>query len=663
VILPMTRLRNAYALPLGLVLLGALALASIPTASNAAITEQEAHTLAVNAYVYFYPLITMDVTRRQFANREPGKRFDIDSLDPVIEKAFERVPADAQKLMLWKTSSLAQQGLGANLPGDAQATRAIHPLAPPDCSSPRATLTTFLAVMNEAVRLFKEGQKDEAIACVKRATRCLNLDKEPQALRHVVGLYSALYLKETLDRIEIPPPDEIPDAKAVQSDKLTGWTLPYTEITLALVKSESPSGTFLFTNETVRNAEKFYDRVKDLPYLPGTGGGALVERLKTSAGLFVPRGLINCLPEWTRIEVADQTVWQWIGLVLFLVMGAATAALLHKGTRELLGMLDGKLGSHLKESVGGLILPVTLVILAHVGLWFVVYGLHFQAENYLPVALVLILIFYVGEIWLIGAGLNRIAAFVITREGFAGGSADSQLIRLSFQALTIVVVIITAVKLGDRLGLPTYSLVTGLGVGGLAVALAGREALSNLIGTIIILLDQPFKLGDYIVLDDGVRGTVAEIGLRSTRIRTRDGILVSIPNASVAGMKIINQSAPVSIMRVHVPIGVAYGSDVKQVEHLLLAVAARSEFAVADPAPAIRFLAFGDSALQFELLIWIKRPEYRGRAIHQLNRAINEEFLQNGIEMPFPQREVHIRTDKEPITVYRHETEAENHDG
>ncbi len=528
----------------------------------------------------------------------------------------------------------------------AQAAQPIHPLEPPDRSSPRATLTGFLANMNNAVRAFKQGQREEAIQGLACAARYMNLDEEPPALRHIIGLYACLYLKETLDRIYIPPLDKIPDAKEVHTDKLTCWTVPFTEITIALAKSPAPNGTFLFSNETVRHAEKFYNRVKNLPYLPGTGGGALVDKLSATGGVLVPEGLISELPQWARAQVGNQFVWQWIGLVLFLVIGGATALFLHKGVRSLLHVWDRKFGANLRHSVGGLVLPVAVIAFSKMGLWFVVYCLHFNADTYLPVAFVLMSVFYVGSTWLIGAFLNRMAAFVIAKEGLARGSIDSQLIRLGFQVFTLVIIATMAVRLSARLGLPTYSLVTGLGVGGLAVALAGREALSNLIGTVMILLDKPFTLGDFIVLEDSLRGTVTEVGLRSTRIRTRDGILVSIPNSTVANMKIINQSAPASIMRVHLPIGVAYASDVKEMEQALLAVASRNEYAVADPPPDVRFLSFGDSALQFELLVWIKRPEYRGRAINQLNRAINEEFRLKGIEVPFPQREVLIRKDE-----------------
>jgi MscS family membrane protein len=194
------------------------------------------------------------------------------------------------------------------------------------------------------------------------------------------------------------------------------------------------------------------------------------------------------------------------------------------------------------------------------------------------------------------------------------------------------------------LGLPTYSLITGLGIGGLAVALAGREALSNIIGTVMIILDRPFQLGDYIDLSEGERGEVVHVGLRSTRIRTRDDILISIPNSVIANAKMINESAPVSMSRIRIKVGVAYGSDLTKVEHTLLTVAEENEIVLPDPAPRIRFRSFGDSSLDFELLCWIDLPEQRGRTIHQLNWAIKEEFEKLGIEVPFPQRDVHIHT-------------------
>jgi MscS family membrane protein len=115
----------------------------------------------------------------------------------------------------------------------APAEPVIYPLEPPDRSSPRATLKTFLDETNKAVDAFKAGDRDKARSLGERAARCLNLDNDPPALRYVMGFYGVLYLKETLDRIEIPPYEDIPDANAVKADKGASWTVPHTEITIA----------------------------------------------------------------------------------------------------------------------------------------------------------------------------------------------------------------------------------------------------------------------------------------------------------------------------------------------------------------------------------------------------------------------------------------------
>ncbi|MFC1836278.1 mechanosensitive ion channel family protein [Thermodesulfobacteriota bacterium] len=507
----------------------------------------------------------------------------------------------------------------------AGAAKAVHPLAPPDTSSPRATLKTFLDNMNDAVRAYEAGRKNQAIAIAKRAARCLNLEKEPPALRYVLGFYTTLYLKETLDHIEIPPYDEIPDAKSVRTEKISSWTVPYTEITIARVKDGSEVEKFLFTSDTVRNAEQYYNVVKNLPYTPQSGGGAILNQLRTSGSLILPKEFVDDLPSWARTEIYGEAAWQWIGLVLYSCIGAVIVLLIFKGGSETFGYWDMKHSSTLKHTVGGLILPVTLILFAQTGLWFMVHGLRFlNADAYLPIALVFLVISYGGRIWLIGALLNRIAMILVSAGGVARGGVDDQLIRLGFQIVTVIIVGVMTIHLGARLGLPTYSLVTGLGIGGLAVALAGREALSNIIGTVMIILDRPFNLGDYIVLAEGQRGEVTQVGLRSTRIRTRDDILISIPNSVIANAKMINESAPVSMSRIRVKLGVGYGSELKKVEQTLLSVAEQNEMVLPYPAPRIRFRGFGDSTLEFELLCWIDLPEQMGRTIHQLNWAIKE---------------------------------------
>lgn len=185
-------------------------------------------------------------------------------------------------------------------------------------------------------------------------------------------------------------------------------------------------------------------------------------------------------------------------------------------------------------------------------------------------------------------------------------------------------------------------LLASAGIAGVAVALAAKETLSNFFGGVSVLLDQPYKVGDYIVLDSGERGEVVDIGLRSTRILTRDDVLVSIPNAIITNTKIVNESAPEPRFRVRIKIGVAYGSDIDQVQEILLSLTKEHPLVAPEPSPRVRFRSFGDSSLDFELLCWAHRPHDKGRLTHELNCAIYKAFNAAGVSIPFPQRDVHL---------------------
>ncbi|MDA8165691.1 MAG: mechanosensitive ion channel family protein [Desulfobacteraceae bacterium] len=180
------------------------------------------------------------------------------------------------------------------------------------------------------------------------------------------------------------------------------------------------------------------------------------------------------------------------------------------------------------------------------------------------------------------------------------------------------------------------------GIAGIAVALAAKDTLANFFGGISIFADDAFKVGDYIILDSAERGEVAEIGIRSTRITTRDGVLITIPNSIIANSKIINESAPIPRFRLRIPVGVAYGSDLDQVEAVLLAVARANPQVVAEPEPRVRYRSFADSSINLELLVWIEDPARKGLETHHLIKAISSAFNQHGITIPFPQQDVHL---------------------
>lgn len=182
------------------------------------------------------------------------------------------------------------------------------------------------------------------------------------------------------------------------------------------------------------------------------------------------------------------------------------------------------------------------------------------------------------------------------------------------------------------------------GIIGIAVGFAAKDTLANLFSGIFILADAPYKLGDYINLDSGERGEVRHIGLRSTRLLTRDDVEITIPNAVAAGAKIVNESGgPWAKERIRVSVGVAYGTDIDRLREILTDVACTNEMVCKEPAPRVRFREFGESSLNFQLLCWIEEPVMRGRVLDALNTAIYKRFAKEGIEIPYPKRDVYVR--------------------
>lgn len=206
----------------------------------------------------------------------------------------------------------------------------------------------------------------------------------------------------------------------------------------------------------------------------------------------------------------------------------------------------------------------------------------------------------------------------------------------------IVIIVATLMVVLSIWSIDITPVIASAGIAGAAVAFAAKDTIANFFGGISVFVDKPFTIGDYIVLDKGERGEVVDIGLRSTRIKTRDDILITIPNSVIANTKIINESAPVPNFRVRIPVSVAYGSDIDAVQDALLEIAAGNGYVLPEPSPRVRFRQFADSSLNFELLCWAKEPALKGLTVHELNCSIYKRFNETGIRIPYPQRDVHI---------------------
>jgi len=186
--------------------------------------------------------------------------------------------------------------------------------------------------------------------------------------------------------------------------------------------------------------------------------------------------------------------------------------------------------------------------------------------------------------------------------------------------------------------------VASAGIIGLAVSFAAKDTLANIFGGVAIFADKPFEVGDFINLTTGERGVITHIGVRSTRILTRDDIEITVPNGILATTTIVNESGgPHEKFRIRVKVGVAYGSDIDKVEKVLLEIAKNHKEICQTPKARIRLREFGDSQLKYELLCWVEKPVFRGRVLHELNRQVYKEFALQNIEIPFPQQDIYVK--------------------
>jgi MscS family membrane protein len=186
----------------------------------------------------------------------------------------------------------------------------------------------------------------------------------------------------------------------------------------------------------------------------------------------------------------------------------------------------------------------------------------------------------------------------------------------------------------------------GAGIAGIAVALAAQDLISNFFGGAIITMDKPFKVGDRIKMDV-YYGDVISVGTRSTRIRTLDYQIVTIPNNKLTSNVIINYSQPDPKLRITIPVSVACGTDPLRVKKILLEIAheaiKNTDYVLEDPAPTVFFTEFAESGINFILRVWARKYNLPDEVKDDINCRIAERFAKEGIEVPFPQMDVHMK--------------------
>ncbi len=215
--------------------------------------------------------------------------------------------------------------------------------------------------------------------------------------------------------------------------------------------------------------------------------------------------------------------------------------------------------------------------------------------------------------------------------------------RFSGAVIYVVAVIIAL----DIMGINVMPFVAGAGVLGVAVGFAAKDTLSNLIAGVLLIIDRPFEIGDRIEVWSAPAGSaswgdVIDIGLRATKIKTTDNIIIVIPNNEIMKRDIVNYTLLSSNIRVRINLGVSYDTDIQLAKEVILEVASQLEWVLKEPGPKVVVRNFGESSVELQLRVWIRNARRRMDTISLITDQVKTAFDAKGIEIPYPKRDIHI---------------------
>jgi len=261
--------------------------------------------------------------------------------------------------------------------------------------------------------------------------------------------------------------------------------------------------------------------------------------------------------------------------------------------------------------------------------------------------------FYVHLVFAITSLAYSIAEGVVNwyAEGFAEktrSDVDDRAVILFHRFAKIVFFFVALTVIFQHFDIQITGILATAGIASFAFALAAQDTLANLISGVILMFDRPFKRGDRITLPSGGWGDVMEIGLRSTKVLSFEQKVIVIPNAEIAKSEIINHSVPDHKIKVKHGVGVAYGSDMHKVKAIIQTILRAHPEILNDPPADVFFTEFGDSSLDLTIFFWLGNYRDRWQVMDDINMAIKDKFEAEGIEIPFPQRDVYIRAQAAP---------------
>ena len=521
-----------------------------------------------------------------------------------------------------------------------------HPLLPADISSPRATLNSFMENCEIAYGLLKENGRDSTDAqsrmevreAIRNIKHCMDLSEIANFRRDNSAKEAAVALKEVLDRIGLPKEKNIPDREAMTNEDgslVERWMIPNTEITFQLITDGPLEGSYQFSPSTVNRAGEFLQRVEHLPYKEGSTEGFAASYL-TSPGSKWLAEVVSRLPGAARERKNGQALWQWVGLGVVLFAGTLLMALIYFIGRR---VSRGGAEAGLTKYVLALAFPIMAVFVPLKIIDVVTNRLVISGTTlYILKFNLSLLTLFCSMVVVLGIG-RRVGEVIASASHIKSQSIDAQLVRVMSRLLGFIFAMVLLLQGGQHLGIPLSSLLAGAGVAGMALALSAQDVLKNVFGSIMLIMDKPFRIGERIKVKH-YDGVVEEIGLRSTRIRLLNGHQAIIPNEDMARSDIENIGRRPFIRRVtDIPlsIGISSAKAKKAVEIVQELLKDHEGFNPEFP-PRVWLNDFERDHLELKMIYWYHPPEYWKFTEHadRVNRQILDAFEAAGIDIALP---------------------------
>lgn len=346
-----------------------------------------------------------------------------------------------------------------------------------------------------------------------------------------------------------------------------------------------------------------------------------------------------------RLEESDHLILFWLkeillAVVIFTLFWGLSQVVQYLLTRWV-PRLTAFTGTGLDDRIIQRVTPPTSILVVFAGLYYAVRSLPLPEKAHVVSS---------GAVYI----LNVIVVTVIAERAISellewyggklaerhGAGVDRQIIPPLEKIVTIFLVGIALMVTLRHFDYDVLSVITALGIGSLAIGLAAKDTLANMISGFTLMVDRPFRIGDRIQLASGQWGDVSDIGLRTTKIKTVDNTVLIIPNAELCNTTLINLAFPDVRAKGRINVGVCYGSDVAKVKEILVATALEVSDVLRDPAPEAFFVSFGDSALNMSLFFWVEDYTRVFAVTNIINEQIINRFRENGITIPYPIRTV-----------------------